>query len=121
MLTDGGTEAGPRIATLDEIFATQCLVSASRSRTRDGFDLHVLMTQHDYSLEDYLAVFKRVGSPLTGETGLSRLCSGKPDAADEGIETLAETPPWVEQLRDYSCGLRDEYEIDLAREAPSQK
>lgn len=121
VLTDSGKKDGPRIATLDEIFATKCLVSASRSRTRDWFDLHVLMTQHDYSLDDYLAIFKRVGSPLSGETGLSRLCSGRPDAADEGIETLAVNPPTVEQLREYFCGLRDAYEIDLARDAHSRE
>jgi len=117
VLADDHNDSGPRLATLDEIFATKCLVSASRSRTRDWFDLHALMTRHGYSLKDYLAVFKRVGSPLTGEIGLSRLCSGKPDAADEGIETLTKNPPTIEELRDYFCGVRDEHEIALAREA----
>ena len=44
----------PRIASLHEIFASKCLVTAKRSRVRDWFDLYVLVREHGFSLRDYV-------------------------------------------------------------------
>lgn len=104
-----------RVATLEEIFATKCLVTASRSRTRDWFDLWTLMTRHGFSLTDYLAVFDKVGSKISGEIGLARLCSGHPERADEGFAALVEGSPSVAELRDFFRTQRDEYEVAEAR------
>lgn len=104
-----------RVATVQEIFATKCLVSAIRSRTRDWFDLWVLMTRHGFSLEDYFGVFEGVGSKTSAEIGLARLCSGQPDRADEGYAALVQDGPSIAQLRDFFRARRDEYEIAEAR------
>jgi hypothetical protein len=109
-------EAVPRVASLGEIFASKCLVSAQRSRTRDWFDLHALMRDHGFSLRDYLAVFEKAGDPHGGEIGLGRLTSGRPDRADEGLRPLVADPPSLEEMRDFFSRERDRLEVELASE-----
>jgi hypothetical protein len=106
----------PRIATLDEIFASKCLVSAKRSRTRDWLDLYVLLRDHAFTMRDYVRTFDRVRDPTNAEIGLVRLCSGQPDLADEGLSALMPSPPTVEEMRDFFRRGRDQLEVDLARE-----
>lgn len=53
--------SGPRIATLDELFRSKSLLTARRSRSRDWFDLYVLMTKRGYTLKDYFDAFARAG------------------------------------------------------------
>lgn len=40
---DGSADDPLRVATTAEIFASKCLVCAERSKTRDWFDLYVLI------------------------------------------------------------------------------
>ncbi len=48
-----GVPAGPRIASLEEIFRLKCIVAADRSKTRDWFDLYLLLKQkHFEPIED---------------------------------------------------------------------
>jgi hypothetical protein len=105
---------GPRVATLSEIFASKCLVSALRSRTRDWFDLFVLLRDHGFSLHDYALVFEKAGDRLAYEVGLTRLCSGTPDKGDEGFHSLAPGAPSIEGLADYFRARRDEFEVTEA-------
>jgi len=109
-------ESAPRVASLKEIFASKCLVTAQRSRLRDWFDLYVLLREHGFSLRDYVAVFEAAGEPRGWEAGLARLCSGHPDRADEGFKALVEDAPGVDELRGFFVARRNELEVALAAE-----
>jgi len=110
------TSDTPRIASLQEIFASKCLASAQRSRSRDWYDLYVLIRDHGFSLRDYLAAFETAGDRLACEGGLTRLCSGKPDQADEGFHALVENAPPIAELAAFFRARRDELEMSLAAE-----
>lgn len=107
---------GPRVATVDEIFRSKCLVSAHRSKTRDWFDLFVLMRDHGYTVRDYRQAFIDAGQPLACANGLRRLSSGLPDIRDEGFHALLPHPPSVEEMRDFFRQRRDELELELIAE-----
>lgn len=107
----------PRVAELPELFKTKALVSAVRSKTRDWIDLYVLMREHGFTLGDYAAAFREAGAESQFETGLARLCSGTPQADDEGFEHLLTHPPTLAQMQSYFAARRDEFEIQAARSA----
>jgi hypothetical protein len=88
VLEKGPKGHGPRLATLDELFRSESLLTASRSKTRDWFDRFVLMIRGGYSLADYHEAFRIGGIASQAAIGLRRLCSGKPQASDEGFESL---------------------------------
>jgi hypothetical protein len=102
----GGTalalRTGHRIATLDEIFRTKALVTSQRARSRDWFDLFVLMRDHGYALRDYVAAFEQADALTSCEFGLERLCIGQPGRADAGFQALIENPPSLPEMRAFS-------------------
>jgi len=106
-----------RIASLRELFDSKALVSASRSKSRDWYDLYILMKDHGFTLSDYAAAFARAGHILQYESGLARLCSGVPQRDDEGFEELVTPAPGIEELAVFFRERRDAYEIALAAEA----
>ena len=106
-----------RIATVPEIFDSKALVSAARSKSRDWFDLFVLMRDHGFTLDDYVDAFVRGGIASQSESGLTRLCSGVPQSNDEGFEGLLGSPPDVEELAQFFRGKRDEFEVSRAAKA----
>jgi len=103
-----------RIATVREIFDSKALVSASRSKSRDWFDLFVLMRDHGFTLDDYADAFVQGGIASQSESGLARLCSGVLQSNDEGFEGLIDSPPDIEELADFFRQKRDEFEISRA-------
>lgn len=109
-------EEGPRIATVAEIFASKALLSARRSRSRDWFDLYVLMRDHGCGMRDYAKAFETAGDRFGFELGLARLCSGRPDRADEGFHALVAEAPSVEQMRAFFVERRDEFEVAVTAE-----
>ncbi len=113
----GLQEAGPRLATLPELFKTKALVSAVRSKTRDWVDLFVMLKEHGFTLCDYEAAFREAGAESQFEAGLARLCSGRPQQDDEGFAHLLVKPPKVSDMQAYFTGLRDAWEIERARSA----
>jgi hypothetical protein len=106
-----GHRGGARLAELDELFASKALVAASRSKTRDWFDLYYLMTAGGYTIEDFAAVFTRCAQPLQLGIALNRLSSGQVNTSDEGFASLLEHPPSVEEMAAFFRGQRDRYEI----------
>jgi len=114
-------ERGPRLASLGEIFRTKALVSARRSRTRDWFDLYVLMTRAGFTMADYHAAFATAKLESQAGLGLHRLCTGRPHAADEGFEQLAPEAPSVEAIQSFFRQQRDVYERAAAAQALRQK
>jgi len=102
--------AGPRLAALDELFRSKSLLTASRSKTRDWFDLLVLMTRCGYSMKDYHEAFHAAGIADQATVGLQRLCSGKPQASDEGFEHLSPEAPSLAEMQRFFQSQRDTFE-----------
>jgi len=109
------SDSGPRVASLDELFASKCLITASRSKSRDWFDLHCLMTRHGYTMTDFHAAFVKAGIPGQFDLAMQRLCSGRPSLSDEGFEHIAPQAPSVEEMRGFFIQQRDQYEQAVAR------
>ena len=102
---------GPlRVASLDEIFATEVLATAERSKSRDWFDLYVLMARHGYWVADLERVCSRAGEPQQYDVVKGKLLACKPSAADEGYEQLLEDAPTPEPLREFFTGAFNELE-----------
>jgi len=101
-----------RIATVGELFKTKTLVTAERSKSRDWFDLYVLLKHHGYSIFDYYRAFEEAGQPRKAENGMNRLCLGKPQLDDEGFEKLVANAPSLEEMAAFFREQRDRYEIE---------
>lgn len=109
--------AAVRVATLEELFASKALVAAQRSKTRDWFDLYILMTRQGFTLEDLHEVFQKAGVETQFDTALQRLCSGLPARHDEGYEHLLQDAPSLETVTAYFRAERDAYEQRQAARA----
>ena len=108
---------GVRVATLDELFKSKCLVSATRSKTRDWLDLFLLMRDHGYTIADYKKAFIEAGATAQYEIGLSRICSGIPQQDDEGYYGLLGDPPSIGSITAFFVEQRDVLEVEEARRA----
>jgi hypothetical protein len=106
-----------RVATLDEIFALKSLVCAERSKTRDWFDLYVLMTQHGFSIVDFYDVFARLSAIPKFENARIRLLACRADPEDEGYEQLLTDAPSLDSMRGFFRTQFDELEVRLAKQA----
>lgn len=113
----GPAEATVRVATIDELFKTKCLVSARRSKTRDWVDLFLLMKAHGFGLRDYRAAFVEADAASEFDIGLSRLCSGVPQKDDEGYVHLLPNAPSLGEMKAFFIAQRDKLEVELAAEA----
>lgn len=111
---DGNEESPLRVATLDEAFKTKTLACAERSKTRDWFDLYVLMTRHGYGGEDFYRVFTDAAHESSFDIASMRLRSGKPSLSDEGYASLIEQPPSIEDMRNYFVDMLDRLEVDVS-------
>ncbi len=108
---------GPRLASLAELFRTKALLTARRSRTRDSFDLQVLITRCGFGLDDYHDAFARGGIADQAATGLVRLCTPTAVAADPGYEAVAPGAPSIEELARFFGLQRDAFERSEAARA----
>ena len=107
--------SGPRLAELPELFRAKCLVCAKRSKTRDWFDLYILIRDHGFTLADMEQTFLDAGIPDQMDSALARLCSGKAPAQDEGLSHLLDDPPDLETIASFFRTQRDEFETEVAR------
>ncbi len=64
----------------------KALVSAKRSKTRDWFDLYVLMKDHGFSWKDFYEAFIRAGNEGQYDFAAERLSTATPARSDEGYE-----------------------------------
>ena len=120
VLDKTSAEHGPRLATLDELFALKSLVTASRSRLRDWLDLWTLIERRGYTMRQFHMTFDRAGVPTSRETALRRLASGTTPIHDPGYEALAaagQRLPSPMELRKYFAAAIRRLEEDMAREA----
>jgi hypothetical protein len=104
-----------RVASVDEIFKLKCLVTAQRSRSRDWFDLYMLFTQHNYTVDNLRATFAAVGQPHQADIALARLCACKPLSHDEGYAQLAKNPPSAHEMASFFQQELKKNEVALAR------
>ena len=109
-ILSGNPETAFRIATIPEIFALKALVAARRSKTRDWFDLYILMKDHGFRWSDFYGAFVQAGAAGMYDFAAQRLCTAKPSLRDEGYESLLPNPPEVEEMRQFFLGLRNRYE-----------
>lgn len=116
-MLDGDEASALRVATLDEAFKTKAIACADRSKTRDWFDLYVLMTQHGFDGEDFHRVFIEADRESGFDIASMRLRSGKPSLTDEGYTNLLENPPTLEEMRAYFSDVLDRLEVDLSAAA----
>ena len=108
-----GVRGGVRVAGLDELFASKALVCASRSSTRDWFDLYHLMTAGGYTMRDFVGIFERAADLNRLNIALRRLCSGQPGRYDEGFASLLDNALTVPQMSAFFAAERDRYEREL--------
>jgi len=116
-LLDGNIDSPVRVATLDEVFRTKVLASADRSKTRDWFDLYVLMTRHGFDGADFRRVFEEARRESGFDIANARLRKGIPSIADEGYASLLENPPSLEEMRAFFTEMLDRLEVDLSAAA----
>ncbi len=120
----GKAKAKSRFAILglDGLFAMKTLVLAERARSRDLFDLMILMRNHGYRIEDAFRLvlslapiesrdIERHKAVMTGVIAL--------DAADEGFESLALKTD-IAEVYGFFEGEIARHERDLAREVLRQ-
>jgi hypothetical protein len=107
----------PRVASLEEIFRLKCIACANRSKTRDWLDLYLLLRDGHFQPIDMRAPFEAAGAVQKFDIAMRRLCSGKPEAGDEGYDSLLDEPPTIAQMRDYFLDIRDGIEREVARRA----
>lgn len=106
-----------RVASLDEIFDTKALVCAERSKTRDWFDLYVLLTQHGYTMADFRRAFEKANHLSTFDNACLRIEACKPYPEDEGYRHLLERAPSLAEMAAYFSAEIDKLQTDLARVA----
>lgn len=106
---------GPRVASLEEIFRLKCIVAADRSKTRDWFDLYLLLKDGRFKPIDIFRAFERADVPSKYDIAMRRLCSGVPGLNDEGYESLLSEPPSLAQMQSFFLTVRDEVEQEAAR------
>ncbi len=116
-----GLPAGVRVAEVPELFQSKSLLSARRSKSRDWFDLYVLLQNHGYTWRDYVHAFEVAGLESQADAGLARLCSGVPQRDDEGLQQLLPKPPALSKLKSFFERLREQREIEAASEAARSK
>lgn len=110
-----GNELQPlRVATLDEIFKTKALVCAERSKTRDWFDLYILLTQHGYTIQDMYQAFEQTSRTHNFDSACLRLRTCRKSPTDEGYVHLLEHPPQLDEIRDYFNAAIDEWQVSTA-------
>lgn len=105
-----------RIAELDELFRSKCLLSARRSKTRDWYDLFTLFKKHGFTWRDYVEAFAKGGVPTQADLGFARLCDGIPQPDDEGYLNLLPNPPSLLELKEFFEILRATREVETAAE-----
>jgi hypothetical protein len=110
-------DAPLRVASLDEIFAMKCLVCAERNKSRDWFDLYVLMRHHGYGARDFYDVFLRVDARPKYEIASTRLRTCRRLQGDEGFEQLLDSAPSDDDMRQFFIEAFDRVESELAAEA----
>jgi len=88
----------PVVPPLPLLFQCKALAACGRSTVRDWVDLHVLITQHGFGMNDFVAAYQAAGAGRQLDLAFQRLASGQPRVGDPGVEGLMPHPPTVAEL-----------------------
>ena len=113
----GSIDSTLRVATLDEVFKTKSLVCAHLSKSRDWFDIYILLTRHGYTLGDMQQVFLDSGNANGFDIASSRLRICKFSLEDEGYAQLTDDGPTLDDLRAFFSEQLDKFEEEQAKKA----
>lgn len=116
-LLSGARDSALRVATLDEIFKTKALVCADRSKSRDWFDIYILLTRHGYEMKDLYLAFNEAERPHSLKVAEQRLRSCVPGKTDEGYLHLIDAAPSLDELRAFFNAEFDQMQIELSKSA----
>ncbi|GMR01581.1 MAG: hypothetical protein BMS9Abin19_0980 [Gammaproteobacteria bacterium] len=104
------------ILEIDGLKTAKTLVFADRIRSRDLYDLYILIRDHHYTLHDLFATVRELGTIDDPEHYKAILRGEIPlDNDDEGLEAV-DLYAGIEQIYEYFNHIIDEYETDLARD-----
>ncbi len=109
------------IATVEQIFAMKALVCAKRSKSRDWFDLYILMRDHGYTFDQFHQVFIDAGDKYSYDVAVLKLCSGRPPTTDEGYHSLAPNPPSIATMNEFFTERKNAYEVAAAEREARRK
>lgn len=102
---------------IEGLKVAKTLVLADRVRSRDLYDLYVLMRDHDYSMDRLFAVVRELGTIDDPEYYKTILRGEIPlDSEDEGLEAV-DLESGSERMYEYFNAAIDEYETQLARDS----
>jgi predicted nucleotidyltransferase component of viral defense system len=106
---------------LDGLKASKTLVLADRVRSRDLFDLMVLMQHHAYDIQAAMSIIESLGHNDDPEYYKAVMTGSIPlDKADEGLDAVDITVT-SDDLHAFFCERIAEYEIKLAENFFSNK
>ncbi len=108
------SKVGPTVAPLDKIFATKCLVSAHRNKSRDWLDLYVLCTTCGYGVQGIYQTFEKY-EKYGWDSAINRLTRMERTPDDEGYEHMMDDPPTLDEMRKFFQDGRATLERALAR------
>ena len=75
------------VATLDQLFQLKCLVVNERQKTRDYFDLYMMIKDHEYDLRSARSTLEKSDVYHAWDTFCSRMASLPVSVTDEGYES----------------------------------
>ena len=106
-----------RLASIQEIFDSKCVLSAKRTCLRDMFDLYFLMTRFSFTIEAFVNAFEKSGMLNQIDISLTRLCLPQLPQKDPGYQALIPDPPSLEVMSNFFKSKRDAIEQVVARKA----
>ncbi len=104
------------ILGIEGIKVAKTLVFADRVRSRDLYDLYVLMRDQNYTLDALFSIVKEIGTIDDAEHYKAIMRGEIPlDDDDEGLEAV-DLNSDIKQVYEYCNHIIDEYETNMARD-----
>ena len=102
---------------IEGLKVAKTLVLADRVRSRDLYDLYILMRDHGYSMDQLVVIVRELGTVDDPEYYKTIMRGEIPlDSEDEGLEAV-DLEAGSERMFGYFNTVIDEYETQLARDA----
>lgn len=108
-----GTESGPRIAGIDEIFQLKCIACANRTKSRDWLDVYMMLKAGYFQPSNIYLAFELAGVPSKLDIAMMRMTTGVPGITDEGYVSLLDNPPSLDEMRSYFKQVFNEMQIEV--------
>ncbi|MHB8253999.1 MAG: nucleotidyl transferase AbiEii/AbiGii toxin family protein [Acidiferrobacter sp.] len=98
----GEATTGPAVASLETLFAAKSLVLTERSKTRDWFDLYILL-HSGFDMAGMRKVFTDAHATYQWDSAILKLITLSPGTNDEGYVHLldGQTLPTLSEMREF--------------------